>query len=94
MRQVRPRPEQILVVIGGLAGLPAGPLAAVIGAAAGAAIGVSADLIYQRSVAEFADKVSRKSAPGNAAIMAEVADNGATSFEALMKALGVTVARQ
>jgi len=63
-------------LFGGLAGMPAGPLAATIGAAGGAAISNSADLINQHAEAAFADKVSRELAPGQAAIVAEVADDG------------------
>src|SRR5262249_53379485 len=80
--------------IGGLAGLPAGPLAAIVGAAGGAVIGGSADALSQRSGAEFAEKVSRQLAPGSAAIVTEVADDGVTSFTTLMEALGATVARR
>jgi uncharacterized membrane protein len=80
-------------LIGGLAGLPAGPVGAVVGAAAGALIGVSADLINQNSEAELADKVSRRLAPGMAAIVSDVADDGLAYFEARMQVLGATVAR-
>jgi uncharacterized membrane protein len=79
--------------IGGLAGLPAGPLAVMVGAAGGAVIGNSADLIHQRAEIEFADEISRELAPGKAAIVAEVDEDGVISFEALMEANGGTVAR-
>ena len=81
-------------LIGGLAGLPAGPLAVTIGAAGGALIGNSADLISRRAEAELADKISRELAPGKAAIVAEVDEDGLISFEALMKAIGGTVVRK
>lgn len=78
-------------MIGGLAGLPLGPLAVTIGAAGGALIGNSADLLNQRDEGEFAEKISRELAPGKAAIVADVAEEGLISFEALMKAIGGTV---
>jgi uncharacterized membrane protein len=81
-------------LIGGLAGLPAGPLAATIGAASGAIVGISADLINQHADTEFVDKISRELAPGKAAIVADVAEDGVISFEAQMQAIGGIVVRQ
>jgi len=81
-------------LIGGLAGLPAGPLAAMIGAAGGAIIGMSADVINRRADTEFVDRVSRELAPGRTAVVAEVADEGAIPLEALMAEIGGTVVRQ
>jgi uncharacterized membrane protein len=81
-------------VIGGLAGLPAGPLAATIGAASGAIVGISADLINQHADTEFFDKISRELAPGKAPIVADVAEDGAISFEAQMQAIGGIVVRR
>ena len=78
-------------LIGGLAGLPAGPLAVTIGAAGGALIGNSADRTSQHAEAEFADKISRELAPGKAAIVAEIDEDGLISFAALMEAIGGTV---
>jgi hypothetical protein len=45
-------------LIGALAGVPAGPAAAVIMAAGGAAIGNAADLIAEDDFTEFADNVA------------------------------------
>jgi uncharacterized membrane protein len=78
-------------LIGALSGLPAGPLAATIGAAGGAIIGISADLINQRADTEFVDKISRELESGKAAVMAEVAEEEVISFEALMEANGGAV---
>jgi len=80
-------------LIGGLAGLPAGPLGAAIGATGGALIGNSADLINQRAEVEFADKISRELAPGKAAIVAEVDDDQVAPVEALMEANGGNLVR-
>ena len=80
-------------LIGGLAGLPAGPLAVMIGAAGGAAIGVSADLVNQHAETAFAQKILRDLAPGRAAVVAELADDDLTSFQTLMEAIGGSVAR-
>ena len=75
-------------LIGGLAGLPLGPLAATIGAAGGALIGNSADLLHQGDEAEFAEKISRELAPGKSVVVAEVDDDGVIAFEALMESIG------
>ncbi|MGC2461357.1 MAG: DUF1269 domain-containing protein [Steroidobacteraceae bacterium] len=81
-------------LIGALAGLPLGPLAVTIGAAGGALIGGSADLTQEGADTEFVEKVSRELAPGKAAVVAEVDDDGSVAFEALMKSLGGTVVRK
>ncbi len=81
-------------LIGGLAGLPLGPLAVTIGAAGGALIGGSADLTNEGADTEFAEKISRELAPGKAAVVAEVDDDGAIAFKALMKSIGGTVVRK
>jgi uncharacterized membrane protein len=80
-------------LIGGLAGLPAGPLGMVVVAAGGALIGASADLVNQHSESDLADRVSQRLAPGAAAIVADVADDGVASFEARMQAVGGAIAR-
>lgn len=81
-------------LIGGLAGLPAGPVAAMFGAAGGAIIGMSADRINQRTDIELVDKISRELEPGKAVVVAEIAEDGAGTFAALMGAIGGTVVRQ
>ncbi len=65
-----------------------------IGAAGGALIGNSADLLSQGDDAEFADKISRELAPGKAVIVAELAEDGLTAFEGLMESVGGTVIRK
>ncbi|MFY9893265.1 MAG: DUF1269 domain-containing protein [Xanthobacteraceae bacterium] len=81
-------------LIGGLAGLPLGPLAVTIGAAGGALIGGSADLTNEGADTEFAEKISRELAPGKEAVVAEVDDDGAIAFKALMKSIGGTIVRK
>ena len=81
-------------LIGGLAGLPLGPLAMTLGAAGGATIGISADLLNQGDEAEFAENISGELAPGNPAIVAEVDEDGVTGFAVLMEAIGGTVIRK
>jgi len=81
-------------LIGGLAGLPLGPLAVTLGAAGGAIIGNSADLLNQHNEVQFTEKISRELAPGTAAVVAEVGEDGLIAFEALMKAIGGTVVNQ
>jgi uncharacterized membrane protein len=78
-------------LIGGLAGLPLGPVGTTIGAAGGAILGVSADLLEEGDEAKFAREISGELTRGKAAIVAEVDENSLTVFEALMKAIGGTV---
>ncbi len=80
-------------LIGALAGLLGGPLGATIGAAGGAILGQSADLISQRADAGFVEKVAAELTRGKAAVVADVAEDGTASFEALMEALGGAVVR-
>ena len=68
--------------VGGALG---GPLAATIAAAGGAILGQSADLISQRADAGFVEKVSAELTPGKAAVVADVAEDGAPSLEAQME---------
>jgi uncharacterized membrane protein len=81
-------------LIGALAGLLGGPLGATIGAAGGAILGQSADLISQRADAGFLEKVSAELKPGRAAVVADVAEDGVTSFETRMQSIGGAVVRQ
>ncbi len=78
-------------LIGGLSGLPLGPLAVTIGAASGALIGNLADRINQGVDAEFAERISRELVPGKVVIAAEVDEDGLPSFAALMRSIGGTV---
>ncbi len=75
-------------LIGALAGLPAGPLAAAIMAAGGAVIGNAADLSVQSDFAEFANNIAGKIGPGSAVIVAEVDEGGVSAFESVMRDLG------
>jgi uncharacterized membrane protein len=77
--------------IGGLAGLPAGPLAVAMGAAGGALIGLSAELTDRGVDARFLTEISRELAPDKAAIVADLEDDGLPSFDARMKECGGTV---
>jgi uncharacterized membrane protein len=78
-------------LIGGLAGLSAGPLAAILGAAGGAIIGISADLTNQHAETAFAEKMSPDLAPDRIAIVVELADEGVVPFQTLMEAIGGSV---
>ena len=70
-----------------------GPLAATIAAAGGAILGQSADLISKGADVGFVEKVSAELTPGKTAIVADVAEDGAPSFEALMESIGGAVVR-
>jgi len=75
-------------LIGALAGLPAGPVAAAIMATGGALIGNSADLSIQSDFAEFANNVAGKIGPSRAVVLAEVDEDSASTFEGMMQGLG------
>ena len=81
-------------LIGTLAGVLGGPLAATIAASGGAIVGELADLISQRADAGFVEKVSAELTPGKAAVVADVAEDGAPSFEAQMESIGGTAVRK
>jgi len=81
----------VAALIGGVAGLPAGPLGALMGAAAGGLIGMSADLTDRGVGRELAEKVSHALAAGNGAIIADMASEVTLSFEHRMKAAGGTI---
>jgi uncharacterized membrane protein len=83
----------IAAMIGGLAGLPAGPLAAAMGAAGGALIGFSAEMTDREVDARFLNKLSHELAPGKAAIFADLEDHNLPLFDATMKEFGGTVIR-
>jgi len=75
-------------LIGALAGLPAGPLGAALGAVGGGLIGVSAELTDRGVGRELAEKISHSLAAGSGAVIADIAPEVTLSFEARMKAIG------
>jgi uncharacterized membrane protein len=81
-------------LIGGLAGLPFGPLAMTIGAAGGALVGYSAELLHEGDAARLVQKASRDLAAGRAAAVVEVAKDGLKGFTARMERIGGTVLRK
>ena len=78
-------------LLGGLTGLAGGPIGAMIGASAGALIGWSAELVSEQAVDDFANKNWSDLAPGRRALVAEVTEEAAPAFAALMAANGGTV---
>ena len=79
-------------LIGALAGLAAGgPAAAAIAAVGGAVIGNAADLSAEDDFTEFATNIADSIAPGGAAIVADVTEEGVTAFKAAMQSLGAMV---
>jgi uncharacterized membrane protein len=81
----------VAAMIGGLAGLPAGPLAVAMGSIGGALIGLSAYLTNRGVKARFLDNISRELAPGKAAVIADLEEEGLPLFETQMKERGATV---
>jgi uncharacterized membrane protein len=88
------RTTAVGALIGGLAGLPFGPLAIAIGAVAGALIGHSAELLHEDDAAKFVQQASRDLTPGKVMAAAEIAEDGLSLFTALMERLGGTVLRK
>jgi uncharacterized membrane protein len=78
----------VAALIGGLAGLPAGPVGAAMGAAGGGLIGFSAELTDRGVEARFLNKMSHELAPNKAAIVVDLDDNGLSSFDQAVKELG------
>src|SRR5260370_10392144 len=58
-------------LIGGLAGLPGGPVGVVIGATGGALFGRAADLLNLGDLTNFFDKLSRELPPVNTPLVAQ-----------------------
>jgi uncharacterized membrane protein len=81
-------------LIGGLAGLPFGPLAITIGASGGALIGYSAELLHEGDAADLVQKTSRDLAHGSAVAVVEIAVQGLKGFTTLMERIGGTVLRK
>ena len=81
-------------LIGGLAGLAIGPLAAAILATGGAVFGASAGLTNRGAGLAFAEQVTRDLAPGLAAVVAEVTTEDIAVLIARMEAFGGTVTRR
>jgi uncharacterized membrane protein len=78
----------------GLAGLPLGPVATILGAAAGGLIGASADFLNGADQAKLVKDVGRKMEPGEAALILDMTQNNIADFEALMRSVGGTVMRK
>ncbi len=81
-------------LIGGLAGLSGGPLGALMGTVGGALIGVSAELIENGEGTRLVARISKELAPGSAAVVAVIAQEGMSSFEKRMRAVGGTIQRK
>lgn len=78
-------------LIGGLAGLAVGPIAAAIGAVSGALIGGSADLTDKGVGREIITRLAEELASGKDAIVADIAPDDLNAFEARLKKFGGTL---
>jgi hypothetical protein len=65
-----------------------------VGAAAGALIGTSAELLNKGDEDEFAQMILRELTPGKAVVVAEIAEDDLSALELLMKQVGGTVVRK
>jgi uncharacterized membrane protein len=81
----------VAALIGALAGLAVGPVAAGITATGGAVIGNAADLSAEDDFNEFANNVADNVVRGGAATVADVAEDGVTTIKTVMQGLGGTV---
>jgi uncharacterized membrane protein len=81
----------VAALIGALAGLAVGPVAAAITATGGAVIGNAADLSTEDDFNEFANNIADNVARGGAAIVADVAEDGVTTLKTVMQGLGGNV---
>lgn len=71
--------------------LAGGPATATIMAVGGAVIGDATDLSANDDFNEFVNNIADQVAPGGAAIVADVGDDGVPAFKAVMQGLGGTV---
>lgn len=82
------------VLIGGVAGLAIGPLAAAVLAAGGAVFGASAALTNRGAAKALAEQVSQDLALGSVAVVADVTSGHMNTLISSLEAAGGTVARQ
>jgi uncharacterized membrane protein len=83
----------VAALIGALAGLPAGAAAAAIMASGGVMIGGAADLTSHDHFTELAASIADKAPAGGAVIVAEIDEDSAPAFRAIMEAVGATSMR-
>jgi len=81
-------------LVGGLVGLLGGPAGGAIGMGTGAMLGGLGDIFNAGVRADFLEAVSKKLAPGKAAVVAEVAEDWVAPLDLRMQALGGEVIRQ
>ena len=81
-------------LMGGLVGLLGGPAGAAIGIGAGALLGGIGDIFNAGVRADFIEAISKRLAPGKAAVAAEVAEDWVAPLDLKMQALGGEVIRQ
>jgi uncharacterized membrane protein len=79
--------------MGGLAGLPLGPVAVILGAIAGALIGATSDFLHRGGEAKLVRENGRELEPGKTLLIIDFTQNKMADFEALMKSVGGTVVR-
>jgi uncharacterized membrane protein len=80
--------------IGGLAGLPLGAAAVILGALAGALIGATADFLSRGGQAKLVKDIGRELEPGKTLLVIDFTQNNIPDFEALIRSVGGTVVRK
>ena len=89
-----PHGAAVAALIGGLAALPGGPVAATLFGAGGALFGLSADLINHSAGKELVNKVLNDlSSSTKSAVIAEVSEGEGVALDARMETIGGTVLR-
>ena len=87
-----PHGAAVAALIGGLAALPGGPVAATIFASGGALFGLSADIINRSAGRELVNKVLHDlSSQTKSAVIAEVSEGEGVALDARMETIGGTV---
>ena len=81
----------VAALIGGLAGLPAGPLAVAVMAAGGAMIGGAKDFTAHEHFTALANKIVDNVPIDGALVIADVAEDSLPKFRAILKGVGGSV---
>lgn len=80
-------------IVGGILGLPAGPVGTALGAAGGSTLGAFKEMVQEQSRDSFLQRAASQVPPGWSAVVAEVAEFGECRLEARMGAIGGLVFR-
>jgi len=80
--------------IGGLAGFALDPIAMMLGAAGGAIVGYTAEVLHEREAAAFVEKTTGSLPPGSASAVVEIAEGDVAKFARSMEPFGTIFGTQ